>query len=412
MILVKISRYLLIIVAIVILANILPNIYNTIFDVRIDSPYVTYSTQQEDFFVQKQGSNDTFVDTEGREYSQDEFLEATPIVNAVYHAANGTLPDSLNGKRLHVQRLRQENFRDRISPTDFSEPTYELYPLFESEPEYGLTFPKDFFRFSGKRIEFIDAESNEISEEKSRKFTEALEEENFAFPPDLVAGMPTLLKDRDDGWFLIDNKSELYHLKMIKGEPYVKYVSTPDDFEVKEIFPNDFSNREFLALIVTEDNRLFILDYNDYSLTEFPIYDYKPSEEQFSINGNMFHRIITLTGDDYVKSYALNRDYEKVDEYYDEWKGKSEMIEGKVAGYLFPFNINFESSNTRYIKFMFDGFRDFNWIYLNLVLLGGAYTIIQMKKRKISRNILDLMLVAGTGIYGFIATLLFPNKEY
>lgn len=408
----KISRYFLIIIAIIVLANILPRIYNTLFDVRIHTPYITYSTLMDDFYIMKRGDEqNTFIDTKGLEYTQEEFMANTPVVNAFYHVSNGTLPDSVNGVRLNIQQLRNEYFFQRMAPRDFSAPNYDLYPLLESQPKFGLTFPKDFFRIND-RIEFIDAQSNTINEEKSREFTDALQKADFVFPAKIVAGMPTLMKSRDDGWFLTDSKGALYHLKMIKSEPYVKHISTPEGFKVKEIFCNDFRSREFLALIVTENNNLFIIDYRDYSLTEFPISDYNPAKETLSIRGNMFHRTVTLAGNNYIKAYALNRSYDKVNEYEEQWLSKSEMIGGKIADYIFPFTISFESSASRYITFLFKGFGGYHWIYLNALLLGITFLLIRIQRKRLSNNILDLAIVSGTGLFGFIAIYMFPNKEY
>jgi len=408
----KLSRYSLIVVSIVVLAAILPQIYNTLFDVRINLPYITYSTVADDFFIMKSNAGKTyFKDTEGNEYTQKEFLKSTPISNYFYLVANGGMPDSIKGVKITVPKLRREGFRLMLRPQRYSAPEYHLYPLFESEPEFGLSFPKDFFRINN-RIEFIDAKTNTIEEEKSQLFTEALLKNGFEFPANLVAGIPSIMKSRADGWFITDRTGKLYHLKMVKGSPYVKHISTPAGFDIKAIFCTDFNNREFYALMVTQDNRLFLLGIPDYKLTEIPIYDYKPLKQKMLFSGNLFDRTFTLVGNSSVKAYSLDRDYKIIDTYSEGRPVKSEMLMGKVFDYLFPFYINFEIPESKFIQFNINGYANYYWIYLNIILFGLTFFLIKKGNKRLSNIIPDLIIVAVTGLFGFIVIHLFPNKEF
>ena len=78
--------------------------------------------------------------------------------------------------------------------------------------------PDDYFRI-GKRMEFIVAKTNKVDEAKSKLFTDALSAEGFAFPANLIAGLPTTRKSKDEGYFLTDSREQLFHIKMIKGQP-------------------------------------------------------------------------------------------------------------------------------------------------------------------------------------------------
>ena len=62
----KISRYLIVIVTVFVLSNVLPHIYNTLFDVRIDLPFVSYSIINEDFIISRRENGETvYTDTKG-----------------------------------------------------------------------------------------------------------------------------------------------------------------------------------------------------------------------------------------------------------------------------------------------------------------------------------------------------------
>lgn len=409
----KISRYSLIAVAIVVLAAILPQVYNTLFDVRINFPYITYSVVTDDFFIMKiEGDKSHFVDTKGNEYSQEEFLTATPVANFFYSLSKGNMPDSVDGVPLIVPQLREERFRLMLRPQRYSKPEYQLYPLFESQPEFGLAFPDDFFRIGNDRIEFITADSNTVNKQKSRLFTTALKEAAFSFPANIVAGIPSPMKSRADGWFITDSSGQLFHLKMEKGKPYVKHIATPEGFEIKAIFATDFRNREFHGMIITRDNKMFLLGIPNYKLIEVPVYDYNPATEWMLLSGSLFNRTVTLISDAEFKSYSLNRDYEIIDTYSEARPMKAEMTVGKVFDYLFPFHINFVTAKSKFIQFNANGFGNLNWIYLNILLLAIAFFLIKWKKLRIANNLLDLAIVAVTGIFGFIAVFMFPNKEF
>ena len=409
----KISRYLLIIVTTLVLAQVIPGIYSNLFDVRINTPYVSFGAEKKVFYSYKyeEGRDALFVDSKGRKYTKTQYLDATPSINAFYHIKNGTMPDSINGVKVDVRQLQRESFSQMTFSFEFSKPQYHLYPLMESAPQLELTWPKDFFRIND-RIEFIDAKTNQVNESKSDKYTAVMKKEGFVFPAGLVEGLPTNMKQWDDGWFLTDKEGALYHLKMVKGEPYFVKIRKPDNLKIKKIICNSFQSREFYATLVSEDNRIYLLRETDYNLIKLPIDDYNPETQALQITGNLFYKTVELAAEGFVKVYAIDRAYNKVDEYYQSWPVKADMPVGKVSAWLFPFSIEMEPSNSQFIHFRLNGNPSYKWIYLNLLLLGCSLVIIKRQGRKFSRNILDLVVVVATGIFGFIAVNIFSNKEY
>lgn len=409
----KLSRYLLIIVATVVLAQAMPGIYNNLFDVRINTPYVSFGAEKKVFYSYKseEGKESFFVDSKGRRYTKTEYLDATPSINSFYHIKNGTMPDSINGVKVDVRQLQRENFNQMTFSFEYSKPEYRLYPLMESAPQLELTWPKDFFRVND-RIEFIDAKTNRINEAKSDKYTAVMKKGGFVFPAGLVEGLPTVMKQWDDGWFLTDKEGSLYHLKMVKGEPYFVKIRKPDNLKIKKIICNSFQSKEFYATLVSDDNRIYLLRETDYNLVKLPVDDYNPGTQALQIGGNLFYKTVELAADGFVKVYAIDRAYNKVDEYYQSWPVKSDMAVGKISAWLFPFSIEMEPSNSQFVRFQFKRNPAYNWIWLNLLLLGCSVVIIMRQGRRMSRNILDLVVVAVTGIFGFIAVNIFSNKEY
>nr|WP_121271031.1 DUF4857 domain-containing protein [Pedobacter schmidteae] len=408
----KLSRYLLVLLTIITLAYVLPAVYNTLFDTRINTPFVTYSELKKEYFVMRNiDGKPAFVDRNKKVYTQQEFMDVTPIANFQYHLSRGTLPDTLNGVKLNAQQLQHESIFQFISPENLYTPSYGLYPLFESEPEFGLRFPADVFRIN-ERVEFIDAKTNKINAAKSETYTTAFKQLGFVFPAKLAAGIPSVMKRRDQGWFIEDRAGQLFHLKMVKGQPYFKKVPNPEKVSFKHILCNDFDSDEFYAVVISDDNHLYTINKADYSLSKFPINNYNPEKQTVMISGNLFNKTISVMDDEAVKVYTVDRKYQPIDQFKETLPLKSEMAIGKIFQALFPFYLNVSSPYTDFIKMALVRVSGNSWIFLNGILLIVSLVLMRREGRKIGGSIPDLLIVAVTGIFGFLAIWMFPNKTY
>lgn len=408
----KLSRYLLVLLTIITLAYVLPTVYNTLFDTRINTPFVTYSELKKEYFIMRNiDGKPAFVDRKEKVYSQEAFMEVTPVANYQYHLSRGTLPDSINGVKLNPKELQQESFFQFVSPENLSTPSYDLYPLFESQPQFGLRFPSDVFRINNK-VEFIDAKTNKINKEKTDTYTKVFKNEGFVFPAKLVAGIPSVMKRRDQGWFIEDNSGQLFHLKMVKGQAFFKKIPNPGKVSFKHILCNDFDSDEFYALVISADHKLYTINKADYSLSHFPVEGYDPEKQTLMISGNLLNKTISMTDDQQVKVYTVDRKFQPIDEFQQSMPRKAEMGIGKTFNALFPFQLIVNSPYTNFIKMAILKGAGYSWIFLNVLLLLVSIYMMRREGRKIGRSIPDLLIVAVTGIFGFLAIWMFPNKEY
>ncbi|KAB7530227.1 DUF4857 domain-containing protein [Flagellimonas olearia] len=408
----KLSRYLLVFVAIFTMGYVLPSIYRTFFDVRISSPNFSYSVLNKKFYASKyvDGQN-RFSDMEGNEYTREEYMDELPINNFYYHLGKGTLPDSIMGVRLNPAQLRQENFYQGTAALEFSMPDYGLNPLFESASDFGITLPKDVFRIKD-RMEFVVAKTNEIDEAKSKEYTQALKDQGFVFPARVLGGIPSFMKSRDDGWFIQDSTLQLFHLKMVKGRPEVNRVNVPEGFKIRKIICNDHASREFYATIVTDDNKLYLLMTDNYGIQPLPIEDFDANRQTLVMGGNLFYKTVILMDEAFTKVYVIDRDFKKVDELKEGLPLKSEMAIGKVEQFLFPFSIALNKSTSLFTGIYMKKYVSWSWAILSVVLVIFTLVLIKRNNRSLKNNILDIVLVFFTGIFGFIAVHMFPNKEY
>jgi hypothetical protein len=194
---VRISRYILILTAVIAAATALPNLYWTIIEKPVKAPMIRYSCTDKTFMIFRSGTTILRQDSKGNSYSRDEYERKLPMLYYVQLASTGKMPDSINGVELDMHTIRKASSNYWFQPKNMDGPQSGLYPLFESESgRVNLEMPNDFFRMKD-RLEFIDPKTNKVLKEKSTLFSSTLEKRGFTFPARIIAGIPTVKKSCD-----------------------------------------------------------------------------------------------------------------------------------------------------------------------------------------------------------------------
>ncbi len=406
---VKITRFFLLIIAIIVAAIYLPYFYWMAFDINIRAPFVMYSSITDDFMFYRYGNNDlNYVDKEGNEYTRDQFEEILPLQNFRQLSSSGKMPDSLRGKEIDIREVRTNSITYRVYPEDFDQPQIQLFPMFESQSgRVRLEMPDEYFRITD-RMEFLNANSNEINEEISQLFTDALTKQGFEFPANLIAGNPNPRKSFDEGYFVVDANNAVFHVKKVKGQPFCVKTSIPTDLDIISIVVREYNLREFYGLIFTRSNDIYLIMYDNYQLIKLPVEDYNRETDLFTMRGNLFFRLVSLRSESYVKATVTDRDYQVVDTYNETWKTKHEMTRGIIAKYLFPFTVKLTAEKSTLVNLYFR-FSGLQFLLGNLFFLALAFVQLRWKKTPISDSIFELAVVLITGIYGLIAVNIFDK---
>jgi hypothetical protein len=409
---VRISRYILVLTAIIGSAVALPNLYWTIMEKPVNSPYVMYSIIDKGYMIQRSTPAIVRQDTKGNSYTREEYEKKLPMMFYMQLASSGTMPDSINGVEMDMHALRKARSTYRYQPKVRDSPQPGIYPLFESESgRVNLEMPNDFFRIQDWMV-FIDAKSNSVDEAKSNLFTAVLTKRGFEFPARIIAGLPTTRKSCDEGYLVTDAKEQLFHLKMVKGKPYVKKVALPDNLSFKWIECVDFSNKLYYAYLISAANEVYVLFQDTYELLKLPVTGFNPDVDELKIYGDFFNYNVIIDGESYVKNITLDNKFNKVDEYAEKWETKYQRNEGKIFGAIFPFELSLKSDNSRYIDFRIKYSENFYWILLSLLFVGAEIYWIKRMKNGIMDHLADLLIIAVTGIFGFIAVNIFQNKFF
>lgn len=408
---IRISRYILVLVTTLALSAVVPQMWWMAFDTPIRKPIVLYSCVENDFLIQRTGDKIVREDTRGNTYTREEYEERLPLFFMRQLMISGTMKDTINGVAMDVHEINMNRTFFNYQPTDLNTPDPGLWPLFESESgRANLEMPEDFFRITW-RLEFINAKGNQISEEKSRKFSAALYNRGFEFPALMVAGIPTTRKSCDEGYFILDSHHQLFHLKMIKGEPYVKKAELPGEIRFSHIACVDFKDKKFYAYLFDNKGDIYILTQDEYELVKLPVGNFHPEKEELRIYGDIFHYNVIIGGNGFVRDVVLDKEYRKITEFNETWPVRAETTIGRWFAGLFPFQLSLSDDNSNYHNFYFSFSKGFIWLIVSVLLVIVQIVLIR-KRGKLMGHVADLALILATGIFGFIAVNIFQNKFF
>ncbi len=406
----KIARYLLILLTIFVLSIIVTEYYWMSFEKAIFPPKVYYSPISENFVVTKiRNRRYTITDKEGNKLTRRDFERLLPFLTYKQLLYKGIMPDSVKGIPMDIHKIRANSFSIPLKPKDIFTYKIPLAPLIESAPNGpDLQLPSDMFRITN-RIEFIDCETNKINEEKSNLFNKALTAKGFSFPAKKMFGNPSVRKSFDEGYFIIDNKDNLFHLKRIKNKPFCKKIELPENVKIEYMKVREINLKEFYGLVITEDNRIFILTYDNYKFIELPSHGYNRKEMQIKFTGDILYRLLTISNRDSISSFVMNRNYKVIDNYSEKWEGNNQTSAGIFFNNFFPFKLSLTNKNNSYINFY--GKYNYTLVVNLLFMIIAAFVLSKYFHRKLGSQIIDLIIIAFAGVFGFVAVLLIRDEN-
>lgn len=329
----------------------LPWCYNFLTARSVKTPFTLYSSVIGDFAMMTPSGDKGMIrsDLSGRTYTQDQFDSILPMFYFRQLMSDERFPDTLNGIPVTPRMAQKENFNFRVVPSDINAPRIGLYPLLEAmSGRVDLQMPEDVFRITEKGIEFIRMASNTVDNEKSKRFTEAMEKKGFRFPATEIAGNPTTRKEYDEGYLLLDTNHRLFHLKQTKGRPYVRSIELPEGIQLKHIFVTEFRNRKTLAFMTDTDQAFYVLRSKTYDVVKVGIPAFNPEKEALSVFGNMFDWTLRVTRPEVETYYAVNADDYSLIKSMELPAGELTVAE-KTGKYIFPLRLSFTSGTDKYV---------------------------------------------------------------
>ncbi|PIS27973.1 MAG: hypothetical protein COT43_07765 [Candidatus Marinimicrobia bacterium CG08_land_8_20_14_0_20_45_22] len=404
----KISRYIFILIFILAAAVYLPEFYWKFFGKRSDFALIYYSPIIKQFVGNRVNrSNEMeYFDFQGSSYSKIEYEKLLPFMYYYDLDKWNVLPREVQGIPIDISTIRRNSQSFIFQPYHLHNPLIQLYPLFESESDFArLTLPDEVFRI-GDRMEFIDVRKNVIVEQLTTVFTTALQEAGFVFPARIIAGNPTTRKPFDEGYFIVDAVGSVFHVKMVKGQPFCKKTVISPDLDVRYISISEDPRREFYGFLITASDSLYMIMYDDYKLVPLPLAGFDPDDMRLRFIADPIYRTISYSNSERVNCVVTDLKYNFIDSCHVDLVSFKKTIAGRVEKGLFPFKIETESnkSNFRSFRLVLNGYLGLLGIIPSLLLFILIKYIFG--NEKVRNNPLDLLIVALTGIYGLLTVLI------
>ena len=345
----KFGSIVLIVVIAILLAWQLPWCFSFLNTRKSNSSFIIYSTICDDFIlVTSKDVKRMGTDTKGNVYTQNQVDSLLPFFYWRQLQKDERFPDSVKGRPVTFRDTQHESFAWSTKPRDVNAPVVGVYQLMESASQrVQLESPDDVFRFNKNGIEFIDAETNSVNADKSRLFTDMLSKKEFAFPGKKLSGNPSVKKEYDEGYLIIDNNNQLFHMKQMVGRPYVRKIDLPDGAVAKYAFITEHRNRRTIGYVFDEAGKFYVVGLPGYTVTPVEIDSFDPERMSMMVYGNPYDWTIKVAGIDFVKYYAVDAyNYTQLAEYDEEF---DESAMDKVADFLSSNGLRFTSPLDKFV---------------------------------------------------------------
>lgn len=394
----------------------IPKGYDLIFTKNTGKTYLFYSPVLKKFIYREMtGEGHKFItrDEDGKKLTRVEYESAIPFIYYKNMEIWGKLPINIDGEKYDKRFIKGNRQVFQIKASNFSDKhsRVQIYPLLESKPDRArLSFPENSFQFSNKEMVFINSDFNEKDIELTDLFTNALKENNFKFPAKNIFGKVSILKPFDEGYFVIDSKNELFHVKKVNGKPFIKNTKIEIDSGIKYIQMNENKKREFYGLLVTNSDDVYFISYDNYSLIKIPSDGYRSDSMDIKILMNPVNNTIIFSDDSYIYGIATDKNFKAFKKYKKLMFYGKEKLSDRFFSFFFPFFLKDKANNSNYLFFNLSPTDKLGIIGSVLSLFIGV-VIFNKNKKPLKYRSPDFLFIAVTGIYGLLAIILNGVEE-
>ncbi|MDO5571151.1 MAG: DUF4857 domain-containing protein [Bacteroidales bacterium] len=347
---IKFSKILLATTIVILLFWQLPWCYSFLNSQASNSPFTMYSTIINEFiFSESDGKTMKHYDLKGNLYSQNEADSLMPFFYARQLVNDGKFPDSIKGIAINYKDVQTASFYFRHNPKDINRPQIGLYQLLESlSGRVKLETPDDVFRITNNNIEFIECQTNTVNIEKSKLFTDMFIKKGFVFPSKEVSGNPSVKKDYDEGYVILDSNSQLFHFKQIKGRPYLRKIDIPNGMVLEHIFITEFRNKKTLAFACDKENKFYAIEFPKYNFEEIKIGPFNPKNQSMMIYANLMDWTVKLSSLDKVEYFAIDANNYSLLSKYEVPKEKENLM-SKFGDFISSVQLHFKAPFDEYV---------------------------------------------------------------
>lgn len=431
------------ILSILVLAWVLPLLYDTALLKSLDRTHYFYSPVLKKFIYTEQThasdpqaaqkadghhADIVYKDEDGNYHDRLAFEAALPFIYFRNMEMRGLLPLQLDGNTL--QRADIERARRVLElparHLDGKRPPRGYLPLIEARPgQVALLYPADRFCLTEKVMRFLNADTMRIDPELTRRFTAALREAGFSFPARHVGGNFTTFKPHEGGIYLVDQRNALFHLLRRNNRPQVRRVMLPQGVAPRHVLVSESRERIWGGMMLDWQNRIWLMrEGKEESVPQLlplslPHYDPETMDCKLIFDPLYLTAIVSDESRLYASVYALPQGDDMPATLLPLRTAMHHMPRDKriwthhVGETLFPFRVVFsrEDSALRTPEILPSP----GWLsgaFPLCLLLGAGYAARLYRRRELTGGRwLETGLVAAAGIYALIPLLLLDERS-
>ena len=389
---------------------VIPSLVEKMTDEAKNYPLMYYSARLKELcIIDFRSTPDTFSDIKGNKYPRSAYDSLLPLLNARQLMLDGHMPDSIDGHAIDMKTLRMTQVMFRYRPKDMQMPQPAMGVLFEAMPKRGtLSLPGDYFTLTD-HITFIDAETNTVDEEKSLRFQKEMQKKGFAFPARAYWGNPSTRKPYEEGYFCLDNRHQLFQLKMVNGRPFVKNTHISDSLDIRWFVMNEVADKRYYGFVFGNDGKAGIIESTEeggYFFRRLHIRPFHPEKDQLTVLGNLLYWTVSVTDHNGMNTYGLDKEtLSCLSSYYQPVK---QVLWDRVAEWLFPVRLSLQDEHDAFINLYWHAGA---WKAYILNALLALLTLFLTRSTSSRQRWLSAGWVLIAGIPGWIALLIMKKKN-
>jgi hypothetical protein len=367
-------------------------------------PFLYYSSIIQRFIIKETVDNKTkYSDTDGNSYTREQYDTLTPMLSYRQLMLTNSLPDTILGVEIDPRIVRAKTIVWRYAPRNIHQPVLPLYLMYESmSGRSALEPPEDVFRLK-ESIEFVNKLTNVVNIEKSNVFQQRMIEEDFMFPAKQVWGNLSARKAYDEGYFVLDSRNQLFHVKMVNGRPYVRNTMAGANMEVVYFNVSEVADKSIYGYLVNKVGEIYTLGTDGYHLTKFDIPTIDINKHSVMVMGNLFYWMVYVTTPENCTYNILEAGTLKQHDQPYIIKASANRWD-QTASCIFPVYLSLSSKYTDYVKPELV----INWgpAFILSLALSAGFLFTAGRKRNIPQRIVAAVIILIFGIPGLITCLI------
>ncbi len=418
------SRICFIVLIVLVASFYLPRFYEQLVISPIEKTHLFYSPVAEEFIYTEKISGTVppemqqhaeehhltlaYRTESGRWLSRLEFERLLPFIYYKNMEIRGLLPMRIAGRDFTKMEMKKGRRVLEVRAREMTRPQTRVYPLLESEPgQARLVFPDDRFYSSADGLIFFNADTRRPVPALSEQFSAALREVGCSFPVVEVFGKFSVLKQLDEGAFLLDSAGRLFHLKRKKGQPQAAEVPLPDDLKVRYVKVSETKKRDYYGLVVGQGGEVLLLSCDQYRLIPLPLKNYNPKIMDLRLLFNPVFVTATFSDENRIYGVVMDQSFQAFQTITHSMSRAEKTLGKRIAEILFPFVLKEKRPSSGFVDLHFVA--SF-WGLLGIVVSLLVYFVWQMIVQKKMPSRAGIGVVALSGVYGLVA-LLFVEIE-